>query len=130
MPEPSRSDLLDTALVWRITGLIDGEPVLSAPVQLTPPTSGVRWNSSKRDGKDAKGQKISLDATVMVKVDIPIDSIMWLGSLTEWYGTGSGSGAVDPEVMQVVSKNDVSDLKGRETTRNLGLMRYRGTPPP
>jgi len=132
MPAPERSDQLQDAVYWKYQGIIDGEVQLAAPVQLsvsnTPP-DGVRWNQTRRDAKDPKGQKITLDASLVTSTRLVPDSLVWPGSLDDFYGTGTGPGAFDGEIMQVVLETLVTDLKGRETSMKYGLMRYRGTPP-
>lgn len=130
MPEPARSELFQTAVLWTFLGMVDGEPLLAAPVELMYP-NGCRFNTSRRDSKDSKGQKITLDGTALVNQRIEIDSLFWLGTLEEWYGTGSGTTLVpDTEVYQVVEYKEVPDLKERETSGSIGLMRWRGLPPP
>ena len=130
MPAPERSDLLQYAILWPILAVIDGEPKLGPVVELAPPTNGVRWNSSRSEAKDSKGQKVSLDATAVVNQKIDVDSLIWLGSLAEWYGTGSGTSSVpDTEVMQVVSYKEVPDLKNRESMKTIGMMRWMGASP-
>jgi hypothetical protein len=134
VPAPERSDQLQDAVYWQYLGIIDGEVQLAAPVLLsvsnTPP-NGVRWNQTRRDAKDPKGQKITLDASLVTSQRLLPDSLVWPGTLDEWHGTGSGSGsgAFDSEVMQVVTETLVPDIKGREVSRKYGLMRYRGVVP-
>lgn len=132
MPAPERSDQLQDAVYWQYQGIIDGEVQLAAPVQLsqsnTPP-DGVRWNQTRRDAQDPKGQKITLDASLVTSTRLVPDSLVWPGTLDDWHGTGTGSGAFDAEVMQVKLETLVTDIKGRETSMKYGLMRYRGTIP-
>lgn len=132
MPAPERSDQLQDALYWEYQGIVDGEVQLAAPVLLsvsnTPP-NGVRWNQTRRDAKDPKGQKITLDASLVTSTRLVPDSLVWPGSLDDWFGTGTGSETFDTELMQVVTETLVTDIKGRETSMKYGLVRYRGTPP-
>jgi hypothetical protein len=136
VPEPTRSELYQDALLWPCLGMVDGE------VQLPPgPTPiKVRWNTTRTEMLDPQGQKISLDGSIRVKLrDVPIDSLLWLGTMDEWHGSGTGStvgsgslptGNPDPEVVQVKAFTRVLDLKTRESSRVLGFIRYRGSPPP
>ncbi len=132
MPAPERSDQLQDAVYWEYRGIIDGEVQLAAPVQLsqsnTPP-DGVRWNQTRRDAQDPKGQKITLDASLVTSTRLIPDSLVWQGSLDDFYGTGTGPSAFDGQLMQVKLETLVPDLKGREVSMKYGLMRYRGTPP-
>lgn len=132
MPAPERSDQLQDVVYWRYLGIIDGEVQLAAPVQLSisnSPPDGVRWNQTRRDAQDPKGQKITLDASLVTSTRLVPDSLVWQGSLDDWFGTGTGPETFDTELMQVKLETLVTDLKGRETSMKYGLMRYRGTPP-
>lgn len=130
MPTPERSDQLQDALYWEYQGLIDGEVQLAPKVQLSPPF-GVRFNMTRHDGKDPKGQKIALDGSLVATTQLVMNSLVWPGTLDDWYGTGSGTGSgsgdFDAEVMQIVTVTLVPDIKNREVSRKYGLMRYRGT---
>ena len=128
MPAPERSELLQNAVLWTFLGMVDGEPLLAPPVELTYPT-GLRFDTVRVDTKDSKGQKITLDGTAIVNQQIPVNSLLWIGTLADWYGSGSIT-VPDSEVMQVVKYDETPDLKNREATKTIGLMRWRGKAPP
>jgi hypothetical protein len=117
-------DCWDTAVLWPATTVYDdqGQPVRSTPVELAWP-NGCRWVPSTRQVMDAKGNLINLDATVVVLQDIPVNSLMWLGELADWYGTGSG--ASDDGLMVVKSFNKTSSQDGRFERRTVSLMRFK-----
>lgn len=74
------------------------------------------------------GNRIAVDARVVVNQDIDIGSLMWEGTQEEWE-MGTGSGGIDDEIMQVVTFNKATDVKGRRIRREVGLMKYRDTTP-
>lgn len=92
------------------------EPIVSQPIQLN-----VRWQLVHEEVVNAKGDTIALESKVVVDRDIPEGSIFWFGELSDWYGTGSNNG--DLELMQVVTINKATNIKGRHIRRVLGLMR-------
>jgi|HubBroStandDraft_2_1064218.scaffolds.fasta_scaffold04681_6 hypothetical protein len=121
-------DCWDTALLWTATFGVDpqGGATFAAPVQLTYP-NGVRWLPTARQVLDAAGNLTALDAQAVVLQDIAIGSLMWLGSLSDWYGTGSGSGPVntaDDARMVVKTFSKTPSIDGRFYRRVVGLMRY------
>lgn len=86
----------------------------------------VRWGDSTIEMLDPHGNRISLDASAIVKQDIAIGSCMWLGRLEEWLGTGSGQ--PDESVWIVKAADSARDLKGRSRLRRVGLMKFRSKP--
>ena len=69
--------------------------------------------------------KEQFDATVAVVRDegVPLMSLMFRGTLSEW------TAGEEVSVMQVLTRNDATDLKGRSTRREYGLAFYRGKLP-
>ncbi len=133
MPFQEISHLRQTALLWPMTGYdAYGQPTVGTPIQLTPnvyPNFGVRWNNTQSEMMDAKNNTIRVDATVIVAIDVPIGSWMWLGSFNEWYGhgTGSGSSPIDDHLCEVKVVAKTLDVKARGVHRQLGLMRLENT---
>jgi hypothetical protein len=125
MPSPEINNLPDTAVLWMANlgqSTKFGAFKLQDPVELTPgQPAGVKWNISRKEVVDSKGNKIRLDFSVTVALDITVGSQMWLGTLEDWYGTGSGN--VDNELCEVVTFSKTGDIKGRSWTRTVGLMR-------
>ena len=123
MPFQEQSHRTQHALLWPRSGDdAYGEPTVSSVVQLR-----VRWNDTRAQASDAQGNPVTLSAEVHVDRNIKPGSVMWLGTLAEWLGTGSNQD--DTEVMEVVSYNSVNDLKGRVAHHSVSLARYRGTLP-
>lgn len=90
----------------------------------------VRWIEKEMDAIRPDGTPIRLDAQVHAVEDIAIGSVMWLApneastALEQWYGTGSAG--QDSGLMMVVSLSGrACDLKGRNTRREYGLVKYR-----
>jgi len=126
MPSVERRNLKQKALLWTPVGLdVNGEVVVvNDPVELE-----VRWVDGRSESTDAQGNPVALDAKVIVKQDIAIHSIMLLGSLDDWYGTGSGSGWDENNFMIVKSFSKIPGLKGRRFFREVSLARYSSTLP-
>lgn len=122
MSHPELIGKYQTALLFLKTGVDEyNEPVTAEPIELM-----VRWQNSSRDVRGPNGTTITLDATVTANRDIPIGSQMWLGTLARWVGTGSDG--TETELMEVVSRELVPDVKGRATFRSFGLARFRDEP--
>lgn len=127
MPPLERTDCKQDALYWERTGW-DREvnPVTADPVALK-----VRWVNKRREVIDRHGNTIALDATAVVKQEVADGSLMWLGTLAEWQGTGSG--LVENQLMQVVWFDSATDIKHRvaagHVRRTVGLMRFRDAVP-
>lgn len=118
MPAPETSDLIDRALLWTARHVdAYGNPRVDTP----PEEVDVRWNQRRTMGADASGNPVALDAMVAVDQEIPVGSVMWLGSLADWLGTGSGG--PEDELHEVMTYNESWDLRGRECRRELGLRR-------
>jgi len=114
-------------LYWGVTGFDRyGETQRQAvPVQLD-----VRWINKRALRADPQGNKIHVDATVVTDQVLDINSLVWLGIFSDWYGTGSGSGGADTvDVMEVVTMSEIPDIKARETFYEVGLQRFKGKLP-
>ena len=115
-------DLPHAALLWaRASDLPNGEPVHAAPVAVR-----CRWNDAPKLVLDKQGNTVALDATVVVRRDVPIGSLMRRGLLSAWLG--SGSAADDNLLYEVKLFNETSDVKGRFKLRTVGLMRFKQKP--
>ena len=104
----------------------DGQPRVLPPIQIQ-----VRWSTKRREIQDKQGNTIVLDASAVVGKRIKVGSNMWLGTLSDWAGTGSGSGSAnlqDSELMEVKYYNETFDVKGRAKFREVGLMRLHSKP--
>lgn len=123
MPQQERSFRRQKALLWLATGTDRfGQPtVTTTPVEIK-----VRWNTNRAERLAPDGTTVTVDGTAVVDQIIPIDSLMWLGTLEEWLGTGSG--LTDTELCVVKTFRDTPDLKARASFKEAGLMRYHGKP--
>lgn len=93
-----------------------------APVVVTNPEAielRVRWNDVFKQIVDPKGNIITIDAQVVVAVDIPVGSVMWKGRLDDVIN----SSTLPTNYRAVIGFNGTSDLKGRETFREVFLSR-------
>ena len=123
MPDIEVASLTDLAVLWPFTGYDDySQPTVGNPIQIP-----CKWHTSRQEALDAKGDTITLDAMVIVDRKIHVDSLMWLGLVSEWSGQnfiGTGT-SPDEELMVVKLYNQTNDIKGRASFRQVGLMRYR-----
>lgn len=125
MPAQETSHRFQTALYWPFAGVDDyGQPVVSS----SPQELSVRWEQTRQEATDPQGNTITVDAVAVVDRKVTVGSEMWLGSLDDWLGTGSGSAGSDDEVMRVASYDEVPDLRGRATWRQAGLQRKSDSP--
>lgn len=102
------------AVLWAATGNYpdwDGEPEVGAGAEID-----VRWEWGKRDGLDARGNTITIEATVVVGQEIAVGSKMWLGKLAD-YTAGE-------TVLYVTNYREVPDTKGRKYRRVVSLSRH------
>ena len=122
MPPIEEAFLTDTAILWEKEGQdSNNEPTFAEPEEID-----VRWIIENRETTDTQGNSVITEVTVLASCDIPIGSLLWLGCLEEWYEAGS-AGFIT-ELMEVVVRKVTKDLKGRETRRRYGLMRYKNRP--
>lgn len=117
MPAPEVSFLRQKAVLLPATGTDDyGRKSVGTAVEID-----CRWINKRSEVLAPNGQTIAVDATVIVKREIPIGSVLWLGRLADWAGTGFGED--DGTLMESVSYNETPDLKARVTRRTVGLIR-------
>jgi hypothetical protein len=124
MPSNETSYLNQTAVLWRANGTdAYGEPSFSTPEEIN-----VRWVNKSLLDLNPTANNIGINARVATEVDIEVDSLLWLGTLEEWYGVGSAGTSPDgasDSLSQVKSFNRVPDIKGREYRRVFDVVRYR-----
>lgn len=124
MPEQELSHRFQKAVLWE-RGYYDayGQPTAKDPVEID-----VRWEDNQSESLDQQGNTVVLDASVTVDRKIAPGSLMWLGSLADLpFGTDLGDET--EKLMQVVTCNEVPDIKGRVTWREVGLKRYTDSLP-
>lgn len=129
MPPPETFERNQTALYfeWR------GKDRYNEPRVASPREIEVRWEWRQATMLGPQGNPVSVDAQVVVDEDIVLNSLMWEGGETEWYGgepgTSSGSAGEATFLMQVVATDFVPDIKGREMRRTVGLVFFRDAMP-
>lgn len=128
MPPMETAYRRQTAVLWEwLREDAYNEPVLDEPVEIA-----VRWKWGRREALSPQGTPIAVDATVVVAQDIAVGSLLYEGTLNEWYGhsgTGSGSAGQDTALMQVVTFSSTPDLKNRNRRRTAGLVYFRDEMP-
>ncbi len=123
MPAMEQSGRYQAAVLWPKAGQDRySEPLRGAAVELR-----VRWNTTRREVIDSAGNRISLDAEVVLDRLVTVGSLFWLGTLQEFNATGSADNGV--EIMEVVSYEETFDDKGRASEKVAGLKRFRATLP-
>lgn len=90
--------------------------------------NGVRWKWTRTEMMDPQRATVTVDATVVVAVDrdVPVDSLIWLGSAADLSGTAGSFDEAPSGLCQVKAQRWTPDIKGRVTRRTLGVVRYRG----
>lgn len=140
MPAQEIRNLTQTALLWpalpqeavdqwgqRQTGFVLQQMMGAMPQELSPrnrPPNGVRWVDKRSVIMAKDGSTIAIDAQVVVAQDIPVNSILWLGTLDDWFGTGSGITAPDEGLVIVRGVTKTPDIKGRAYYRTLAVQRW------
>jgi hypothetical protein len=120
MPEQEVSHLYQRAVLWPATGIPcrDGQPQQGAPVEIA-----CRWNNTQRNVTLPNGTTIAIDATIVVAQVVPDDSLMALGTLEDWQGTGSAE--PDSDLCIVKTLAETPDFRGRAVQRTLAAYKYR-----
>lgn len=117
MPDVSVRRLLQDALLWEPTGVDRyGAPSVGDVEELK-----VRWEVNRRQLRLKDGSTVTLEGDVFVDRDIPIGSHMWLGTLDDYYGSGSGDPAED--LCVVVEQDDAPDIRNRFHQKCVKVMR-------
>lgn len=117
MPAPEVSNRHQTAVLWEVDGYDShAEVTVGAPAAIS-----VRWNNTQGRALDPQGNTVALDATVIVAQDVPVGSLMWLGTLAQLEAVGNTL----TNLMQARTVEKTPDLKGRVHFRQLGLVKYR-----
>jgi len=125
VPDITESGFHQWAVYWPFSGWDRwGQPTVGPPQQV--PVS--QWVTKRTKAVDPKLGTITLDATSRCYKPLKVDSHIWLGTLEEWYGTagtgsGSGSTAVDDELMVIRTYTETPDVKGRFSEKTIGMQR-------
>lgn len=120
MPSVEVDCLEQKAVLWSaVLGSFDrhGKQKVSAAVEID-----VRWITGNKEVTDSKGNTIGIESTVIVDRAIPVQSILWLGKLSNLPSPTTNLRKVD-----VVK--ETPDIKGRATRRVLFLNKFSDTLP-
>jgi hypothetical protein len=126
MPSPEYADLYQRAVLWPFAGRDGfGQEIVGPPVEIA-----VRWLTGRVERLQADGTTITYDASARTgSQQVTVGSRMWLGTLLNWsenpYGTGTGVGGVEEEVMYVKDYHETPDIKNRFAYRIVYLMRLK-----
>lgn len=127
MPPPESAGLKQCAVVWDITGY-DGNGVQT--VKATPRRIKVRWNDKQSQAMDPNGQTITVDASAVLKCNVAVGSIIWLGDYNSLVGTAGPQDQTPDGLMEVKSFDSTLSVDGRKfRTRTIGMMRWKGPLP-
>ena len=119
MPDIETQGRHQQAVLWEAAGLDDyAKPTVNEQRQ----EILVKWNEQRQESLDAQGNTIVIDATAVVGQEIPVFSIMKLGTIEDLGDAPTG-------LKMVVNYSETRDIKGRGIFRSVGLMRYSDTLP-
>ncbi len=126
MPDQTISDLFQRAVLWPILSVDGyGGPVISIPSEIP-----VRWKWGFTNMLNPKRETITVDATVRVDQEIVVDSLIWLGKLTDISNGTLGPDLQTPSgLCQVKAIKHTPDIDNRFQSRTLGVIRFRGPLP-
>jgi hypothetical protein len=124
VPSVEEFDLTEKVVHWVATGK---DRYARLTFTSTPTEVDARWVDRESQATTADGNTVSLMATVAVKEEIEVGSLLWHGRLSQWPSYAGTEGAY---VMQVSTVTVAHDVKGRATRRELGLSRFMDAVPP
>lgn len=122
MPPLETMDRHTAAVYWRKTGVDRyAKPLLAVPVELS-----VRWVDEQREVTSPEGNTLVSTVTLTLGQDVALGDIFWRGALADLPGTVQ---TPDGDVMQVIGRRKVQDMKGRNVRFTAYLMKYSDTLP-
>ena len=118
MPTNETSHQTQKAVLWAANGHDDyGEWKVDTAVEID-----IRLQQGSSKVKDSHGNLILVDSTAVVGQEVPVGSVLWVGSLDEVADT-------PVNLLQVKDALYVPDVKGRKVRRTLLLVRLSDTLP-
>lgn len=123
MPAIERVGRTQTAAYWGFSRYDDDGDIIVSPAT----DIRVRWVNSRKLMQNAQGKEIAVDAQVVAGEELVEGSLMYLGGLADWNGTGSAG--EESALMQVVAVEMTPDIKGRNTMWTVGLAWFRDEMP-
>lgn len=123
MPDIETMEMNQRAVLWPATGVdAYGQVKVGSPTEIP-----VRWEDYRREMLDESGQKFVTDTMVVVALDVPVNSLLWLGTLAEWEATGEAQ--TDNGLQIVVQFGKIPDLKGVSIRRTCITRRFKDRVP-
>ncbi len=104
-----------TAVYWGVSGN-DGQGgfTYDTPVELAPPSNGVRWEIMDQVVRDDKGVEFTSRALVFVAQDVEVEGLLYLGTLDSLY-----------DLLDESSESVLDDPKSLAATYNLSIFTIR-----
>lgn len=111
------------ALLWECIGSDNhGKPLVSTTrIELK-----VRWIDNTQEMIAPDGKPIVVTATIITNREIPHNSIVWKGNVSDLPGT---HGIPESNLMYVAAAKYTPSIKNRGTRRVIGLRRYSNKMP-
>lgn len=123
MPDIETMEMDQRAVLWPSIGTDPyGQVKVGPPVEIP-----VRWEQYRREMKDDDGQMFLSDAMVVVGRDVPVDSLLWLGTLAQWQSTGVNQ--ADNNLQIVFQFGKIPDLKNVAIRRTCITRRFKDVLP-
>jgi len=118
MSDMETSDLHQKAVLWTINGTDDdGENKVNAAVEIS-----IRWQFKHGEVLDPNGNPIAFDTVAIVDQTLSPGDILWLGALAD---------VASPPInlRQVLTYEEVPDVKNRVSRRRITMMKHGDTLP-
>ncbi len=101
------------AVVWKFAGSDnEGQVTVSSPIGMK-----VRIEEITRETLDSKGNTVTTFMSINVSSDVPVGSLVWLGKKSALPTTVTG-------ILQVIDRDNIPDIKGRNFDRWVGVQRF------
>ncbi len=98
----------------------EDEPLVAAPIQIP-----VRWEEGQHEIADAMGNLLTVDVLMASNQDIPLNSILWEGALSDLPSPPT----IPLRIYEMVIRIHAHDIKYRFTRYEFGLRRYKNAVP-
>lgn len=118
----SYEQLIHKATLWERANYDDqGQPLVKNPVEID-----CRWRPTNRSAAGPNNSTIAIEVSVVVDREIPVDSILWLGTLDCLPGTMPEPRS---DLFQVKTTHKTDNVSGTESRLRVGLVRFGNTLP-
>jgi hypothetical protein len=130
MPPLEQDDFVESVLLWPVrvgataVNRFGQIKVYAVDRQEIP----VRWKDVQDDVRRPDGSVVKIEARIATGGDVPMGSYLWRGTdddLVNGDTTGTGSNELPvSNIMQVVTREIVKDVRGREVRYEYGLAKW------